>query len=188
MKRNFSTPAVSESPRSNNLKVGVKVNYTFPGLRPTDPSEDRTATVVGFEEEMVVLDDGSRVEEGCSHRSGREGSMSGNFSTSVLRCPTAKPVFIVVGSVPATCCDEDGRQKRYGSEDEAIRAILSDPWIKETPDQPIQGADCRKINRADYVKALIMGQDDALEWERMTGKALSCEAGCTTYRSVKEVA
>ena len=34
-------------------------------------------------------------------------------------------------------------------------------------------------------KCTPMTQDDAMAWEQELGKPMSCEGGCTTYRSIK---
>jgi len=69
----------------------------------------------------------------------------GRYSTGILKAPSG--VFIVVGSVPSTCCDADGRQRTFDSEADALAAILADPWIQATPSQLIQLADCSPYQR-----------------------------------------
>lgn len=36
-------------------------------------------------------------------------------------------------------------------------------------------------------RVIPLGQDDALEWEAHFGEPMSCEGGCTTYRSIRQV-
>lgn len=64
--------------------------------------------------------------------------------------------FIIVGSIPANCYEADynngpfsppGRSKRFDNEDAAIRALIAGGA------DYIQGADCRKIDVAEYLAA-----------------------------------
>jgi hypothetical protein len=56
--------------------------------------------------------------------------------------------FVIVGRIPATCYDANrGGSKCFETEGEALAAVLADPWIQANPEQMIQGADCRVINR-----------------------------------------
>lgn len=82
---------------------------------------------------------------------------TGRYSTCVQKCTIKEAKwfgrFYIVGSIPATCMDPSRNgSKSYATEADAIEAILADPWIKATPDQTIQGFDCRKIERAAYGK------------------------------------
>lgn len=68
------------------------------------------------------------------------------YTTAILKVPSGKG-FIVVGSVPVTCCHPDGRQRLYGTEQECLTAILADPWIQQDQEQGIQLSDCSFYKR-----------------------------------------
>lgn len=80
--------------------------------------------------------------------------MYANFSTALRKCDVREAKnfgrYYIVGRVPATCCNEHGRSKSYATEDEAIGAIMADPWIMATPGQVIQRADCSIFNREEF--------------------------------------
>ena len=54
----------------------------------------------------------------------------------------------IAGAIPSTCCDpKTCNSYTYATEDEALAAILADPWIQDHPEQPIQRADCSIVKR-----------------------------------------
>lgn len=73
------------------------------------------------------------------------------YSTSIQECTIiearAYGKFYVVGTVPASCMNADGGRKHYDTEQDALAAVLADPWIKANPSQVIQLANCAVFNR-----------------------------------------
>ncbi len=71
------------------------------------------------------------------------------FSTAILHLnhPCAwQGKYIIAGTIPGTCT-ENGKSKPYDTEEAALTAILSDPWIQANPDQVIQMVDCSEVKR-----------------------------------------
>lgn len=77
--------------------------------------------------------------------------LAGRFTTAVqlITWPCKlQGRYIIVGSVPGTCYDHEARRSHdYATEDEALAAILADPWIQANPDQKIQRADYSFVGR-----------------------------------------
>ncbi len=77
--------------------------------------------------------------------------MRGRMSTGITHITwpcKLKGRYIIVGSIPGTCCGEGtGKSRDYATEGEALAAILADPWIVAHPEQVIQRSDCSKVQR-----------------------------------------